>query len=180
MTDHRSVFHLISDITKEEGVPCVLIGGFAVNFHKYTRQTNDVDILITREDFEKIAHFMTKAGYKEIANTDAFVQFKSTRLSLLDVDFGFVDQDTLTNILKEGKEFQIAKQKFIVPSLNHLLALKLHALKSNFKNRLLKDFQDVVSLIKNNKVNVKNVSFKEMCLKYGTKEIYDRILEVCE
>ena len=174
----RSVFHLISDITKQKGVPCVLIGGFAVNFHKYTRQTNDIDILITREDFEKISHFIIKAGYKEIANTDAFVQFKSTKLSLMDVDFGFVDQETLTNILKEGKEFYIAKQKFIVPSLNHLIALKLHALKSNFKNRLLKDFQDVAMLIKNNQVDVRSASFKDMCLKYGTQEIYDRFLEV--
>ena len=43
--NERSIFHLISDVTHKEGVPCVLIGGFAVNFHKVTRQTADVDFL---------------------------------------------------------------------------------------------------------------------------------------
>ena len=39
----RSVFHLISDFTHEQCVPCVLIGGFAVNHYRVSRQTADVD-----------------------------------------------------------------------------------------------------------------------------------------
>ena len=44
----RSVFHLISDATESEGVSCVLIGGFAINHYRVTRQTADVDFLITK------------------------------------------------------------------------------------------------------------------------------------
>lgn len=28
----ESVFHLISDVTKQEGISCILIGGFAINW----------------------------------------------------------------------------------------------------------------------------------------------------
>lgn len=91
----RSVFHLISALTRQEGVPCVLIGGFAVNYHKVTRQTADVDFLIAKEDFDKILGFLENAGYKKGLSQDNFIQLKSNRLSLMDVDFMFVDRETL-------------------------------------------------------------------------------------
>lgn len=179
MTDNRSVFHLISDITKEEGVPCVLIGGFAVNFHKFSRQTRDVDLLMTRENYDKISKAFKIAGYKELNISEAFVNLESTRISFMKVDCVFVDQETLDQILSQSQELVIAKQKFLVPSLFHLIALKLHAIKNNFKLRFLKDLPDIVSLVRINNVDVKDEKFKELCLKYGTEDIYKRILEVC-
>lgn len=176
--NERSVFHLLYDLTRKEGVPCVLIGGFAVNYHKVTRQTADVDILITKENFDKIAGLLERAGYKRNLTHDNFVQYKSSRLSLMDVDFMFVDEETLAKILKEGKELKIAGQKFIVPSLNHLIALKLHSVKYNPKMRFGKDFPDIVSLIRINGVDVQDKTFKELCLKYGTPELYRQLLEV--
>ncbi|MBP9855129.1 MAG: nucleotidyltransferase [Candidatus Omnitrophica bacterium] len=176
--NERSVFHLISDLTQREGVPCILIGGFAVNYHKVTRQTADVDFLITKEDFDKILKFLEKAGYKKGLSQDNFMQLKSSHVSLMDVDFMFVDPETLGKILKEGEQLKIAGQKFIVPSLYHLIALKLHSIKYNPKIRFGKDFPDIVSLIRINEVDIKSGKFKELCLKYGTKEIYSQLLEI--
>lgn len=36
---------------------------------------------------------------------------------------------------------------------------------------------DIIELIKVNKVDVKNAEFKELCLKYGSEEFYQKILE---
>src|ERR1700733_10228606 len=105
--EERSIFHLISDFTHEQGVSCVLIGGFAINHYRVTRQTADVDFLITKEDFNKIAGLLEKAGYKKALLQDNFVQLQSSRLSLLDVDFMFVDKETLTKIMKEGERLKI-------------------------------------------------------------------------
>ena len=173
----QSVFHLISDVTHKEGVLCILIGGFAVNHYKVTRQTADVDFLITEKDFDKIFNFLEEAGYKKGLAQDNFVQLKSSRLSLMDVDFMFVDQETLAKILNEGERLKIAGQKFVVPSLNHLIALKLHSIKYNPKIRFSRDFPDIINLIRINKVDIKNKKFKEVCLKYGTEDIYQKILE---
>ena len=170
-----SVFHVISDLTKQEGVPCVLIGGFAVNHYRVTRQTADVDFLITKEDFGKIAGLLEKAGYKKILSQENFAQLKSSQLSLLDVDFMFVDEETLKKIIKEGQGLKIAGQKFIVPSLHHLIALKLHSIKHNPKIRFSKDWPDIMNLVRINDVDVKEKKFKELCLKYGTEEIYQKI-----
>lgn len=172
-----SVFHLISDLTHEEGVSCVLIGGFAINYYRVTRQTADVDFLITKTDFNKIASLLEKAGYKKTLLEENFAQLQRSRLSLLDVDFMFVDDETLTKIKKEGKKITIAGQKLIVPSLLHLIALKLHSIKFNTKIRLMKDLPDIINLIRINQVDIKNKEFKELCLKYGTADLYQKILE---
>lgn len=174
---NQSIFHLISDLTNSEGVSCILIGGFAVNYYRVTRQTADVDFLITKDDFNKISVLLEKAGYKKDLLQENFAQLKSTQLSLMDVDFMFVDEDTLSKILKESQEIEIAKQKFLVPSLNHLIALKLHSIKYNPKLRLTKDLPDVINLIRINNINFKDKKFKELCLKFGTEEIYNKILE---
>ena len=173
-----SVFHLIGEITHQNDVSCVLIGGFAVNHYKVSRQTADVDFLITKEDFEKIWDSLKKAGYKESFVQENFAQLESTQLSLRNVDFMFVDRSTLDKILKEAGSLTISGQKFVVPSLNHLIALKLHAIKNNEKNRLMKDLPDIVNLIKNNGIDVRNEDFKNLCLKFGTENLYQRLLEV--
>ena len=173
----NSVFHLISDLTQEEGVSCVLIGGFAINHYRVTRQTADVDFLITKEGFDKISGLLEKAGYKKALLQENFAQFESSKLSLLDVDFMFVDRETLTKIIKEGEKLKIVGQTFTVPSLFHLIALKLHSIKHNSKIRLTKDLPDIINLIRINEINVKDKDFRELCLKYGTEEIYNKILE---
>ncbi len=174
---HPTVFHLISATSKEAGISCILIGGFAVNYYKYTRQTADVDFLITKEDFKKISGLLEKAGYKQDYTQEVFTRLKSNRLYLMDIDFMFVDKETLTKIIKNGKECIVAEQKFIVPSLHNLIALKLHSIKYNPKIRESRDLPDIINLIRINKINFNGKNFRELCLKYGTNEIYNKILD---
>jgi hypothetical protein len=169
------VFQLVSDIFKKEEVHCILIGGFAVNYYKVTRQTADVDFLITKEDFEKISVSLGKAGYKKDFVQDVFARCTSENW-LIDIDFMFVDKETLDKIMKDGKEISIAGQKFIVPSLNNLIALKLHSIKYNKKIREYRDLPDIINLIKINDLDFKSPEFKALCLKYGTEEIYQKLL----
>ena len=176
-TKYPTVFHLISVIYNNMGVSCVLIGGFAVNYYKVTRQTADVDFLITKDDFKKILSLLEKEGFKQDYTQEVFARLRCTRPYLMDLDFMFVDKETLDKIINDGRKISIAGQKFIVPSLNHLIALKLHAIKYNLKIREYKDLSDIIELIKVNKVKVKSNEFKNLCLKYGTEELYNKILD---
>ncbi|MBF0483530.1 MAG: nucleotidyltransferase family protein [Candidatus Omnitrophica bacterium] len=173
-----SIFHFIGDLVREKNISCILIGGFAVNYYKVSRQTADVDFLITSEDFEKIEDSLIKNGYEKVLKQEAFVQFKSIKSSMMDVDFMLVDRDTFTQFMKDANEFNIVGETFKLPSLYHLIALKLHSIKYNFKNRLVKDLPDIINLIRINNIDIAENKFKTMCLKYGTNEIYNRILEV--
>ena len=72
---YPTVFHLISELSNKSGVSCVLIGGFAVNYYKVSRQTADVDFLITREDFDKISKELEKAGFLPDRVEEVFARF---------------------------------------------------------------------------------------------------------
>jgi predicted nucleotidyltransferase len=176
--NYQSVFHLLSDISKKASIPLILIGGFAVNYYKYARQTVDVDLLIKKKDFQRISELLKLSGYKLDYSQEVFARFISTNDSIImDIDFMFVDEETFDKIINESQKTDIAGCEFRVPALEHLIALKLHTVKYNPKLRLTKDIPDVINLIKINKVDAKSDKFKELCLKYGTKEIYERILE---
>ncbi|OGW83400.1 MAG: hypothetical protein A3C47_03460 [Omnitrophica bacterium RIFCSPHIGHO2_02_FULL_51_18] len=177
---YKSVFHLVSELILKKKVSCILIGGFAVNYYKVTRQTADVDFLITQTDFSKIEGLLEKAGYKRELTQDTFTQLKSTQSPLMDVDFMFVDQETFTKIKNESVRIKIAGQTFVVPSLDHLIALKLHSIKYNSKIRLMRDLPDIVNLVRINKVNVEDRKFRELCLRYSTEEIYNKILDAAK
>lgn len=172
----KSVFHLVFDLTGKEGVSCILIGGFAVNFYNYSRQTNDVDFLITKEAYERIAPHLLRLGYSQHLREN-FAQLENKALTLKNLDFIFVDQDTFNEIKRCGKKVKIAKLEFIAPSLNHLIALKLHAINQNPKNRLTVDLIDIIKLAELNKIDVKGGDFKKLCLKYGSRGIYNKILD---
>lgn len=174
---YPTVFHLVSSICSERKISYVLIGGFAVNYYKVTRQTADVDFLISKEDFDKIISLLEKEGFKQDYTQEVFARLTAEKSYLMDIDFMFVDKETLDKIIKQAKEISIAGQKFLVPCLNHLIALKLHAIKYNPGIREYRDLADIIELIKVNKINIKDAKFKNLCLKYGTKELYHKILE---
>ena len=157
-----------------------MIGGYAVNYHKVSRQTADTDFMVTKEDFERISTVLTKAGYRQEYLQDNFVQLKSTKTSLMDVDFMFVEKSTFDKIFKKAVSCKIGRWQFFIPSLDHLIALKLHSMRFNYKLRWTKDMPDIINLIRANKIDVSTDQFKELCLKFGTAELYQKIKEAMD
>ena len=176
MAKYPSVFHLVADVFTQKGVTAVLIGGFAVNHYKVTRQTADVDFLVTKDDFERIAGLLEREGFKKDYAQEVFARLTGSGQYLLDIDFMFVDKDTLDKIMKDAERVSIAGNDFIVPSVYHLIALKLHAIKYNPKIREYKDLADIIELVRANKLAVGDDEFKQLCLKYGTQDLYDKII----
>jgi hypothetical protein len=57
-----------------------------------------------------------------------------------------VQQPTFQAMLAAAREVEILGAPVRIPSLDHLIALKLHALKHGRAHRFLKDFQDIEGL----------------------------------
>lgn len=170
------VFEAVSGDFGKGKIPCVVIGGIAVNFYKYNRQTTDVDFLLCKEDLERATQSLGKLGYRLARQQDTFAQFESEKPDLEDVDLMFVDKDTLDEILKDAQEMKMRGRVYLVPSLWNLIALKLHSSKGS-KFRELKDLLDIVLLIKINGIDPKKTQFKEFCLKFGNEDLYQKIIE---
>lgn len=172
---YATVFDLIADVFRKADVKCVLIGGFAVNHYNVTRNTIDIDFLCTKNDFYKVQVLLKNEGYKKIEEKEIFARLKGNFPYIMDIDFMFVDLDVKEKILAEGEEVEISRQKFIVPSVKHIIALKLHSIKNN-SLRKLKDMLDIIDLARKNKIDIKGQEFKNICLKYGTEDLYREII----
>jgi len=174
--EYKNPFELVASEFQQAGIPFVLIGGFAVNYYKVMRNTQDVDFLLPEEESTKGVKVLENSGYHVDESREIFVRLVNDRLRPARVDLMLVSNDTFDKISDKGKKARIGGHDFIVPTIEHLIALKLHAMKNN-PNREWKDLTDVLGLIKMNQIDVSSKEFRETCLKFGTEGLYHRIME---
>jgi hypothetical protein len=60
--EHKTMRRLVKKLEKAK-IPYAIMGGMAVNAHKYERTTKDVDVLLTREGFEKFRERFVPRDY---------------------------------------------------------------------------------------------------------------------
>lgn len=180
MKKYPKLFHTLSTELRKAKVLHVLIGGFAVNAYGYGRATHDFDLLMTDEGFAQAYPVLEKIGYQILKHEKLCVRLQHKNENLdpgfLDIDVVFVDKHTFDEIWKTGIETEMLGTKFVVPSLEHLIALKLHALNNN--PRRTQDFVDIGELVKENGIDIKSNRFRDLCLKYATKEWYNFFLKI--
>lgn len=178
MSEYSTVFDLIADAFGKAGVPCVLVGGFAVNAHHVSRQTLDIDLMIAVDDSARASAALLAAGYRKSADSPVVIRFKGDGNLLLDIDLITIEASTLQKILKQAEEFTIAGCAFKVPSLEHLMAMKFHALKNDLERRGPKDMLDIISLARRNGLDPEGDRFRKLGATYGTPEISGRIQQL--
>jgi hypothetical protein len=154
--------------------PGLLIGGFAMQRYGLSRQTFDVDMLIAHAQKEKLASALLEAGYAAIAETDSFVRYRCDNLYLMDIDVLLVDSDTLDKMLAASIVITVDDVDLRVPSLSHLVALKLHAVTNNAE-RSTKDLADIAELLRANPDAVSPKELDAVCTKYGTSEAVEKL-----
>ncbi len=172
---YPNCFQLISKEFRKAGIPCLIVGGFAVNYHKVTRATLDADFLITDENFGKAHALLARGGYRLVDKQNLVARFTHNEPFFIDVDLIFISQRTMAEMLATSKEVTIRGEKCLVPSLDHLLAMKLHALKQGEERREPKDLLDVFELVEKNRIDVGSDVFRTLCLKYANETVYEKI-----
>jgi hypothetical protein len=178
MKKYPSVFHLIAGELERAEVPFMVIGGFAVGAYGYPRFTRDFDILMTDAGFLKARPFLESAGYRVETHQKlvAGLSYEEKNPNFIPVDVVFADRETFEGILKSGKQVDVFGVRFTIPSLEHLIAMKLHAIKNNPK-RGFQDLTDLVEMVKKNRIDVNSPKFRDLFLKYGTDEWYRKVVE---
>ena len=150
----------------------LLIGGFAVGVHGYTRPTFDVDFLVRRSDLAAWKTKLLGAGLSLFAERSAFAQFSQSE-----------NQDGLDLMLVEDRTFERMDATAInadfdgmmsrVVSLDNLLVLKLHVLHQALPHRTGKDAEDVEELLRRNHVPLESDHYRNLFLTYGDQNLYD-------
>lgn len=171
-----TVLERIAEAAKREGLRFLVIGGFAVNFHGFSRTTGDIDLAVERTKRESWKTFMERLGYRITEENEFFLQFESRTLGSWPVDLMLANQKTFDGLWADSKEQSVGKSFMRSVSLDHLLALKLHVLKQAKLHRFQKDFLDVVSLISVNKLDIESDRYRQLFERYGSLKLHEQIL----
>ncbi len=177
MPENRTIVEIIATQLKAAGIPHILVGGFAVNYYGYPRATQDIDFMIIDGQLSAAKETLEEAGFQMKGVSQVCANFQKPNMGLKGMDLLLVSQDTFDQVRKDGRRASLAGIEIIVPSLDHLIALKLHAIKSDPKERALKDLPDIVYLLRINKVDVRKQEFRDLCLRFGTPQIYEDIVK---
>jgi len=170
---------LLEDIVNEansKGLRFLVIGGHAVNAHGYSRLTKDLDLLIRRLDRAQWEALLGTRGFSFFREEETFLQFKQPPPFPWPLDLMLVNDSTFEKMWAASSECFWAGAQARFPSLDDLFALKFHVLRYGNEGRGFKDFMDVLSLAEENGVDVCSDKFRGLCERYGTVQIYERIL----
>jgi hypothetical protein len=155
----------------------LIIGGYAVAAHGHARATFDVDLLVRRADRESWFERILSSGLSLFAESPAFAQF-SQRKEADGLDLMFVDAITFDQMWEASEEHDFGGIKARVPCLDHLLAMKLHALKQALPHRTSKDAEDVEMLVRRHRIDLRQPHYEQLFLKYSNQEIYETFLRL--
>ena len=169
----QAIFEIASRQLAAAGVDCILIGGWAVNYHGYTRNTLDVDFMIVSERLEAVKPIMMQAGFTNIV-IDENAVFFSTPGSPLRVDFLRVNEDTMRKLLANAVAVNIHGYDIKVPALKDLLAMKIFALSQDFARRMGKDLADIAYLSVLHNLNLES-DIRPLCNQFGSPKTFELI-----
>ena len=172
------VFKTVAEKLPDAGVECLLVGGFAVNYYGYTRNTLDVDFMIAADDIGVIRKIMIAAGFTNISMMDNVACFNMPD-SNLRVDFLQVARSTMQSLLNNAKLITLLDCQMKIPALMDLLAMKLFALKHGWARRHYKDLPDIANLLVANNLDL-DEDFKMLCLKFADTTILQKISDEVE
>jgi hypothetical protein len=170
-----SFFATIHEAAAMRRLRLIVIGGLAVNHYGCARDTGDLDFLVSQDDREAWAGLLKELGYASFHDGGSFIQYNPPAQNAWPVDLMLVQEKTFAPMFDASQAADLFGVKARVPSLEHLLALKLHALKHTRMSRFLKDFLDVENLIRVNRLDISAASLRELFAKHGTPDLYEKI-----
>ncbi|MCE9615092.1 MAG: nucleotidyl transferase AbiEii/AbiGii toxin family protein [Lentisphaerae bacterium] len=170
----QSTPELVAACLARAGVDALVVGGLAMEAHGYGRQTYDVDCLMAAADVDAFERSLLGEGYARAPSGENFRRYAAPSVYQAPVDVLLVAADTFGNMLKDSLAWQFGSVTLRVPSLPHVIALKLHAIRNN-PAREARDLGDVSELLAANPGAIAEADLAALCAKHGPPGIGDRL-----
>ncbi len=169
------VLRSISLYCEAKQIAFLVAGGHAVNAFGISRQTGDLDLIVSREQKSPWLELLEKLKYTCFQNDDRFARFKADTLAAWPIDLMFVDSSTFSKLLNDSILVDYGLVSARTVSAVHLATLKIHALKHYQAHREAKDYGDLLGLLRTGKAQLTNDELRGLCLRYANQALYDRL-----
>ena len=172
-SDLDAVFAIVAEILPAAGIECLLIGGFAVNFHGYSRSTLDIDLMIVIDQRDAVRKIMKSEGFTNVAE-HANVTFFNRPGSSLRIDFLTTDHATMSKMIARATWGEFHGKSVRVPALPDLLAMKFFALSQASAKRADKDVPDIAWLTVINGLDLES-DLRPLALRFANDDVFRRV-----
>lgn len=172
------ILTVLAERARERGLPFLLIGGHAVIAHGYPRNTFDLDLVVPRPALGEWRGLVLALGYTLHGEGPTFVQFNPPDAVTLPLDLMIVSEATYRQFASAAVDAPISAPGIRAVCLDHLLALKAHAIRHGHPGRVEKDFDDVIGLLRANRLDPSTPHWHDLFLKYGSPELYEKLLRL--
>ncbi len=169
------LFQSIKDEAQKRNLRFLVIGGLAVNMHHFSHDTADLDLLVLKDARDAWLDVFAKLGYEIFQDRGVFLQLTPPVAGAWPVDLMFVPAETFTQTMSAALEVDMFGVRMLIPCLDHLLALKVHALKHGHVGRFGKDLLDVDNLVRINKVDFQSDKFRQCASSMATKNSTEKL-----
>jgi hypothetical protein len=140
------VLKRIAESAEDLGLTFV-VGGHALNVWGVSRQTCDLDLMVPGTDLEKWKKLLGELGYRFSREHGAFLQYGPPAQGGWPLDLLVVTLSTFAKLQRESIPTTLDGVFCRIPSVDHLLAMKFHALKFVHGVTALKYLQDIHALL---------------------------------
>jgi hypothetical protein len=159
---------------EERGLRYLVIGGHAINTYGEPRATLDVDFLVCKADLDGWRRLLEEEGFKSFSVSESFLQFNPPYGTNWRLDLMLVQPGTFDSIYEASRAVSCLGIQARVPSPQHLIALKLHALRHGPEHRYEKDFGDIITLGRNAKLDPASEELRQIFDRFGSPELYEQ------
>jgi len=162
-------------VAAERGLPSLLIGANAIVLLGYIRNTIDFDLIVPEESRSQWLDLLGELGYRLFHGASAFAQFEARESAGTPVDLMFVDRATWDRLSDGAREMDLAGQQVLLPRPEHLVALKLHAIRSPTRGKPEIDWEDIRQIVQICALDPEEESFRALILRYGGVDALEKI-----
>ncbi len=146
--DFARVLNTVGDFLQREGHRHAVAGALALHAYGITRATQDLDLVTEAAAQDRLVAFLESLGYETLYRSAGYSNHLHGDADLGRVDVIYVDGETSRALFAGAREgISLGGRRFSVPRPEHLVAMKVHAIK-NDPRRELGDLADVQALLR--------------------------------
>jgi hypothetical protein len=174
--DFKRVLLLVDGFFKREERPFAIIGAFGLQAYGLARATRDLDFAVESTVQHRLIEYLVSCGYETLHRSSGYSNHLSLDPELGRLDFVYVGGETARLLFESArKALEIGGIRVSVPSPEHLIAMKVHAIK-NDPSRTFRELADIQFLMSLPGVNQEQI--RTYFDKGGLLERYDELREL--
>ena len=152
----------------------MLTGHHALSAHGCPGEVIETECAIDSSDRERFAEHLTGGQWSPVYRTPFFAKFRLLSTGTPVIKVLFLDSTTFALLVQNSVEFALGEISLRIPSLLHLVAMKLQVMK-NEPDRSADEVPIIVTLLHANKGRWSATDLENACRRFGPPGIYELI-----